>query len=194
MKIVCLVSGGIDSTTLLFRLKKNKHEIIPLFIDYGQKAAKKEYESSQKACAILGIKLNVIDISGLSSISSGLTDVKISPIDDPIFPNRNLILLSIGTAFALTNSCQVVAIGLIGNTDFTDQTKEFVEKAESVLSTGKNIVIMAPMIELNKLEVVRLAKENNIPLDFTYSCYCGIDEPCNECLSCKDRLNAITIE
>lgn len=194
MKIVCLLSGGIDSTTLLFRLKKNRHDVIPLFINYGQKAAKKEYEASQKACKILGIKLNVIDIPGLSIISSGLTTNEISPIDTPVFPNRNLILLSVGAAFAQTNSCQMIAIGLIEGTNFSDQTKEFVKRTELSLSTEQNITILAPMIELNKLEVVRLAIENRIPLDFTYSCYFGLDEPCNECLSCKDRLNAFMVE
>jgi len=194
MKIVCLLSGGIDSTILLFRLKKNGHEIIPLFINYGQKAAKKEREAAQKACEILDIKLNVIDIPGLSTISSGLTTNEISPIDTPVFPNRNLILLSLGAAFAQTNSCQVIAIGLIEGTNFSDQTREFVKKLESTLSMEQNISILAPMITLNKLEVVRLAKENKIPLDFTYSCYFGLDTPCNECLSCKDRSNAFMIE
>lgn len=196
MKIVCLLSGGIDSVTLLFRLKKNEHDVIPLFINYGQKSAQKEYEAANTACKILGIQLHTIDVSGLASIPSGLTDKEQSHIENPLFPARNMILLSIATAFAVSKSIQVIAIGIVGDTHFPDQTNEFLNAAESALyfSTDKNIKILAPLVKLNKLEVVRLAKENAIPLDFTYSCYLGSEKPCNECLSCKDRMMAFKLE
>lgn len=194
MKIVCLLSGGIDSTTLFFRLRKNEHELIPLLVNYGQKAFKKEFEAVQHICEISELSPNIIDISGLSSISSGLTNNNESPIDNPIFPNRNLILLSVAAAFAENQSCQVIAIGLIGDSSFADQTKDFVRDAEVALSHGHSITILAPMIELNKLEVVRLAKENNISLDFTYSCYFGGNEHCGKCLSCIDRKKVFEIE
>ena len=194
MKIVCLLSGGIDSTILLFRLIKNEHDVLPLFVNYGQKATKKELEAATKACKLLKLKLNVVDISGLSSISSGLTNAKISPIKNPVFPNRNLILLSIASAFAANQSCHVIAIGITEGSDFADQTKKFVKDAELALSHGRKITILYPLIKLNKLEVVRLAKENNIPLDFTYSCYCGTNVPCKKCLSCRDREKVFDIE
>ena len=89
MKIVCLVSGGIDSTTLLFKLHKNKHQIIPLFINYGQKSNKQEENAAMNVCKSLKLKLNKIDISGLSVIKSGLTTKKISVVES-FFPNRNI--------------------------------------------------------------------------------------------------------
>ncbi len=194
MKIVCLISGGIDSTVLLFRLAKNKHQIIPLFVNYGQKAVKKELESAKKTCQILKLKLHVIDLSGLSAIPSGLTNTRISAIKNPIFPNRNLILLSIASAFAAIKSCFVISIGIIGGSDFADQTKKFVKDSEIALSYGRKITILTPLIELNKLEVVRLAKENQIPLNFTFSCYSASSEPCKKCLGCIDRMKVFEIE
>ena len=194
MKIICLVSGGIDSTTLLFRLIKNDHKVIPLFVNYGQKAIKKELLAAKRICRSLKLKMHVIDASGLSSISSGLTDNSISSIKNPFFPNRNLILLSIGSAFAINHSCAVIAIGFIAGSDFADQSKIFLKHAEKILSYGRKITILAPMIELNKLEVVRLAKEYKIPLNFTYSCYSGKEKPCKRCLSCIDRKNVFKIE
>lgn len=193
MKIVCLLSGGIDSTTMLFRLMRNRHDVLPLFVNYGQKAAKKELEAAAKACKLLNLQLNIIDISGLSSISSSLTD-KDTTSKNPFFPNRNLILLSIAAAFSANQSCNVISIGTVGGTDFADQTKEFVIDAELALSHGRKIEVFAPLTELNKLEVVRLAKENGIPLDFTYSCYLGHDLPCGKCLSCIERKNVHEIE
>lgn len=193
MKVVCLLSGGIDSTTMLFRLMRNEHDIFPLFVNYGQKAAKKELEAAIKACELLSLQLNIIDISGLSSISSSLTD-KDAPLENSFFPNRNMILLSVAAAFSANQSCNVISIGTVGGTGFADQTRKFVVDAELALSHGRRITVLAPLTELNKLEVVRLAKENCIPLDFTYSCYMGDDLPCGKCLACIERKNVLEIE
>ena len=196
MRIVCLLSVGIDSVVLLFRLKKSGHDLIPLFINYGQKSLKKELESATIACSMLDLHLEVIDISGLSSIPSGLTNSEYSPIDYPVFPARNMILLSIAASFAFSKSIQVIGIGVLNDSPFPDQTKFFLTAAENVLtmSVDSNLKILAPLSDLNKLEVVRLAKENNIPLGFTYSCYFGLEKPCGKCLSCKDRQQVFNIE
>ena len=193
MKVVCLLSGGIDSTTMVFRLMRNKHDVLPLFVNYGQKSAKKELEAATKTCELLNLQLNIINISSLSSISSSLTD-KDATSKNPFFPNRNLILLSIAAAFSANQSCDVISIGIVGGTNFADQTREFVVDAELALSYGRKITVLAPLIELNKLEVVRLAKKNGIPLDFTYSCYLGYDLPCGKCLACIERKNVLEIE
>lgn len=193
MKIVCLVSGGIDSTTLLFKLHKNKHQIIPLFINYGQKSNKQEENAAMNVCKSLKLKLNKIDISGLSVIKSGLTTKKISVVES-FFPNRNLMLLSIATAFSSNHMCNAIAIGIIGDTNFLDQTEKFVDDAEITLSYGRKIIVLAPLIKLNKLEVIRLAKINNIPLNFTYSCYLGKSKPCQKCVGCIDRKQVFDIE
>ena len=196
MKIICLVSGGIDSVVLLFKLKKNNHHIIPLFINYGQKSFKKEFKAATIACEKLNLNLEKIDIPGLSLIPSGLTSIKHSPIVNPIFPARNMILLSIAASFAVSKSIQIIGIGILGDSNFPDQTKEFIDNAEQALSssTGVKFNIFAPLSTLNKLEVVRLAKENKIPISFTYSCYLGSEKSCNECLSCKDRQQSFKIE
>ena len=193
IKIVCLISGGIDSTVLFFMLAKNNHDIMPLFINYGQKAAKQEKKAAIKSCDILKLQLNTINISGLSSISTGLTDENLF-VSNPFFPNRNLILLSMAGAFSVNHSYDVLAIGVIGGTNYSDQTKEFVNDAETVLSYNRKTVVLAPLVNLNKLEVVRLSKINNIPLNFTYSCYLGNEKPCYECSGCIDRKKVFELE
>ena len=189
MKITCLISGGIDSITLLHRLKIEDHKIFPLYINYGQKAHKKEFSCVSNACAKLGLSLNCIDISNLHLISSGLTSKDISSIDEPIFPNRNLILLSIAASFAFDNDCNIIAVALLGDSAFPDQTKEFIKNTEITISSslGTKMKIWSPFIQLNKLEVVRLAKKYQIDLNQTYSCYEGTEEPCGQCLGCQDR-------
>lgn len=191
MKAVCLVSGGIDSTVLLFRLQKDGYKIIPLHFNYGQKAEKLERQAVEQICKTLHLKPEIIDVSGLRLIPSGLTDPDISPVTQPIFPCRNLLFLTLAAAYATTKAIDVIAVGFLGDSLFPDQTKEFVKKAEIIISdaVGNRISILVPFIELNKLEVIRLAKKYNISLDITYSCYAGTTPPCGNCLSCIDRKN-----
>ena len=196
MKITCLASGGMDSTVLLHRLKVENHKILPLYVNYGQKAHKKEFRCISDQCSKLGLSLNCIDISNLHLISSGLTSKHISSVDKPIFPNRNLILLSIATSFAFDNNCDIVAIALLGDSTFPDQSKEFVKNTEIVISSslGAEMKIWTPFIQLNKLEVIRLAKKYQVDIHQTYSCYEGTEEPCEQCLGCKDRRSVLQIE
>ena len=193
MKVVCLASGGIDSTIILFMLKKENHKIFPLYIDYGHKSASMEKKSLEKICEQLTVKLKFFELKDLSSIYSGLTDPAISPLENPYFPNRNLLFLTIASAYAYQNSIKIISIGLIDNVIFPDQTKKFVKGAKESISTslGYNIKILAPLMELDKREVIGLAKLHQIPLKLTYSCYVGNKEHCGKCKACQERDLAI---
>lgn len=188
MKVICLSSGGIDSSVILYMLKQEKHEIFPLYIDFGHKSAQMEIKSLRDICTKLQLQPKIIQLKELSFIKSGLTDKNISHISAPYFPNRNLLFLTIAASYGYQKSINVVSIGLLDNVVFPDQTKKFVMDSEKILSTsmGKDIKILAPLIELDKKEVIGLAKKHNIPLEITYSCYSGI-EPCGECKACLER-------
>lgn len=196
MKIVCLVSGGIDSSVLMFLLQKKGHEIFPLHINYGQKSEKMESQSYNKICEFLNLKPIVIDAKGLKEIESGLTTSELSPIQNPLFPGRNLLFLVIGSGYAFSKSIKTISMGFLDNSVFPDQTKEFVKKSEELLNLTLNydITILTPMIDLDKREVINLAKKYNFPLDLTYSCYLGTDPPCGKCHACTDVLKASTSE
>lgn len=188
MKVVCLASGGIDSSVLMFMLKKSNHEVCPLHINYGQKAEKMELKSVQEICKILNLSLEVIDVPGLAKISSGLTDPHISVSEYPLFPARNLLLLAIGSSYASTKSIEVISIGLLANPIFPDQTIKFVKSTENAINDAMGTMkILVPFIELNKREVVGLAKKYEFPLNLTYSCYEGLENPCGKCASCQER-------
>ena len=189
MKVVCLASGGIDSSVLMFMLKKSNHEVCPLHINYGQKAEKMELKSVQEICKILNLSLEVIDIPGLAKISSGLTDLHISASEHPLFPARNLLLLAIGFSYASTKSIGVISIGLLANPVFPDQTIKFVKSLENTINDAMStsMKILVPFIELNKREVVSLSKKYEFPLNLTYSCYEGLENPCGKCASCQER-------
>ena len=116
-----------------------------------------------------------------------------SPLENPYFPNRNLLFLTIASAYACQNSIKIISIGLIDNVIFPDQTKKFVKGTEESISTslGYNIKILAPLMELDKREVIGLAKLHQIPLKLTYSCYVGNQEHCGKCKACQERDLAI---
>ena len=189
MEAVCLVSGGIDSTFLLRRLAQLKYTLNPLFFNYGHNACKIERKTVSDICNGLNLSLEELDISDISRTRSGLTNLSISRTKDAYFPGRNLLFLTIACTYAVKNNIEVVAMGLVGGTSFPDQSVEFVKMATMAITKGlaKKIVILTPLIELNKLEVVRLAAKFSVTIGDTYSCYSGDEKPCNKCDSCMER-------
>jgi len=189
MKIVCLASGGIDSSILLLMLKKDGHEILPLYINYGHKANKWETKSFRNVCEYLQIKGKEIDLVNLNVVKSGLTDEKISSIDHPTFPLRNLILTTIAASYAFNKATRIIALGFLKNSVFPDQKKDFIQKTEETISSaaGQEMKLMSPFIDMDKNEVIHLAKKYRFPLDITYSCHSGTKVPCGECMGCIER-------
>lgn len=193
MKIVALASGGVDSSVMMFLLKKEDHELLPLFIDYGQLARKREWEACQNFCQYLGLKPHRMDISKFGkSIPSGITNSSLDIEKDAFLPTRNLLFLTLGASYGYAKSAYIVAIGLLSNPIFPDQTVEFVQISQKSISTalGADIRILTPLISLNKTDIFGLARKYGLPLDLTYSCHSGSEKPCGVCISCKERMVA----
>jgi len=193
MRVVALASGGVDSSVMMLLLKKEGHELFPLFIDYGQLAREKEWTACQNICRYLRLEPHRIDISEFGkSIPSGITNRKFDIEKDAFLPTRNLLFLTLGAAYGYAKSTYTIAIGLLSNPIFPDQTIEFVQTAQKSIgiSLGVGMRILAPMISLNKFDTLRLARKYELPLDLTYSCHTGNDEPCGQCISCKERMAA----
>ena len=209
MRVVCLTSGGVDSTVLLHMLSKSS-VALPLFVDYGQEAVRPEKTAAEAACGPLGLRLAVVRVRGLLDgpapgrrggrggpgrhDGSGQEVQGANPGEggaSPYVPKRNMLLLSAAASLARLNSCDAVAIGTIRGVAYGDQTEEFVQKAEAALSADGRIVVMAPLAGMDKVEVGRLARVNGVPLHLTYSCDVGRDEQCGSCAGCRDRRAAL---
>ncbi|MCI5210756.1 MAG: 7-cyano-7-deazaguanine synthase [Candidatus Electrothrix sp. ATG2] len=190
MGIVNLASGGLDSSLITMLSVEEGVDVYPLFIDYGQLAAKKEWE----ACLVVHDKLcfpkpSYMDLSGFGKlIVSGLTfsgkDIK----EEAFTPGRNLLFLLAASSYAVQMGANAVTIGLLSEelSLFPDQTGVFLEKAEEAIeeAMGQNISVVAPLIEFKKADVIALAKEKG--LIGTYSCHAGTEVPCGECISCLE--------
>ena len=193
MRVVVLSSGGLDSSIMMSLFKKRGYQIFPLFIDYGQLAATVEWKACQRISRYLSLEPKRMDIHGLGSvIPSGLTNQDLDIKEKAFLPTRNLLFLTLGAAYGYSKSAHVIAIGLLSNPIFPDQTSEFIHKAEKTISKalGLDISILTPLISLNKVDIIQLARRHNLPIDYTYSCHSGLQKPCGRCISCEERLAA----
>lgn len=190
MKVVALVSGGLDSTVMSLLLKKDGFEILPIFIDYGQRARTREWQACRKLLKIKSLPApKKLDFQSLGkNIKSGLTDKNLDVFADAFLPGRNLYFLLLAASIAVQKQADAVAIGLLSeaNSQFPDQTQSFLAQAESTLSLtmGRQIKIIAPLIDLEKRDVVRLGK--NLRISGTYSCHFGSKRPCGKCIACRE--------
>lgn len=194
MGIVTLVSGGFDSTLMSLMAQEEGVALFPLFVDYGQLGAAKEWQ----ACKQLHEKHNLpevtrMDLSGFGkTIPSGLTDPKLRINEDAFLPGRNLLFVLAGAAHAFKVQAESVALGLLDPVDhlFPDQTKRFVEECENMIETamGRRISILTPLIECSKSDVLTMARARG--LQDTYSCHAGGDTPCGVCVACVEIASA----
>lgn len=190
MSFVNLVSGGLDSTLIGVMAKEDQIDHFPLFVDYGQRAAAKEWETCQAIHRQLGLpEPKRMDLSGFGQvIASGLTNVSMDVKKDAFTPGRNFLFLLAGSAYAYQVGASSVAIGLLAEqfSLFPDQRQPFLAQAEQAIATamGRPTRVLTPLIEFGKADVVRLAMERNVV--GTYSCHTGNNQPCGHCIACLE--------
>lgn len=194
MAIVTLVSGGVDSTVMSLLAHEEGLQIHPLFVDYGQRAVREEWRTCRSLFKRYRLpaprKLNLSGFGKL--VSTGLTSKKFDVVAQVFLPGRNLLLLLVGGAYAAHIGAHEVAIGLLDERQrlFEDQSRNFLERAESILrtATAAPITVRAPLIEFSKRDVLELARRKGV--SGAYSCHAGTKRPCGKCLSCRERQNA----
>ena len=188
-----MVSGGLDSTLIGVMAKEEGIEHYPLFIDFGQRAAYREWETCKAVHSTLGLPNPMrMDLSGFGNvIASGLTceslDVKINAFT----PGRNLMFLLMGSAYAYQKEASGVAIGLLTEelSLFPDQRLQFIVQAELAIAEaiGHRIRVLTPLIEFSKADVIKLSQSKGIV--GTYSCHTGNEQPCGRCIACLELKN-----
>jgi 7-cyano-7-deazaguanine synthase len=192
--IVTLVSGGYDSTLMSLMAQEEGVELFPLFVDYGQLGAAKEWEACKRLHEKHGLPtVTRMDLSGFGkTIPSGITDSRLRINEDAFLPGRNLLFVLAGAAHAFKVQAHGVAIGLLDPVQhlFPDQTREFVQACEATIEVGlgRRIRVLTPLIEFSKRDVLAMALARG--LKDTYSCHAGTEEPCGVCVACVEIMNA----
>ncbi|MDH7593741.1 MAG: 7-cyano-7-deazaguanine synthase QueC [Methanomicrobiales archaeon] len=204
---VCLISGGMDSTTAAYLAKRQGFGIIGLHINYGQRTEERERRCARTIAELLGAReFMEVDIGYLLQIGrSSLTDRSIEvedydPSDEDLpttyVPFRNANLLSIATSLAEARGAEAIFIGAQAQdySGYPDCRREFMEAFQRAIDLGTSprthIRLIAPFLEMNKTEILRLGLSMGVPYGQTWSCYRGGDLACGRCGSCHFRRSA----
>ena len=198
--IVCC-SGGLDSTAVAYILKAQGHNITLAHFRYGCLAEEQEIKRVEKIAKHGGFGFELIDMPKVMSgtITEGTyhtDDVEGVEYAYDWVSARNLLMLSILTAFAETNNYGYIAFG--GNLEesgaFPDNEQEFSRMFNNLLpysvQNGLKIELLSPVAHLMKHEIVKQGIEVNTHFELTWSCYGGNQKHCGDCAPCFMRKTA----
>lgn len=203
-RTVVVFSGGLDSTTLLYHLLAEGHEVKALTINYKQRHSK-EILCATAICNDLRIEHRILELPGLAGIfgtnalTSEVLKVPTGPyqegtIEVTTVPNRNMILLSLAIGWALSLKYDGVAFGAHAgeHTNYPDCKPPFAAAMNAVAHVCDNqaITVHSPFILWNKGHIVQRGLELGVPFEKTWSCYEGREFHCGKCSTCLDRLAA----
>lgn len=203
MSSVIIVSGGMDSVTLLHDIHSLGEEIYAITFDYGQRH-KKEIDYAKWNCDKLNIPHKIIPLSVLNEIApSSLTrnDSEIPEgeydgenMKQTVVPNRNMVMLSLAAAYAIGIGATKLYYGAHSgdHTIYPDCRPEFVTAMNKALSLcdWHQIELVVPYLNGNKETILRRGYELGVDYAYTWTCYNGREKACGKCGSCDERLAA----
>jgi len=211
MKAVAVISGGLDSTTMAYLLRRDGYTLEAISFNYGQRHIK-ELQGAQRVASELGAPWTLIDLeaAGIARCLAGsaLTDPGVAVPDGhyadesmraTVVPNRNAIMLTIASALAASSGAEAVAFGAHAGDHpiYPDCRPEFVDQFQSMVSIAMQGVaevrVLAPFINMTKHEIVRLGYQLGVPFEETWSCYKGGDAHCGHCGACVERCEAFEV-
>jgi len=199
---VLLASGGLDSTTLSYWLRARNIDFTPLFIDYGQHCAKTELSTLRQVLPPgYASRLEVVTVADVyRGCKSRLIDEAdlwkdMVTHEDLYLPYRNLLLLTVGAAFAQARGCSVVYSAFINSNHAQeiDCTAEFFNRLAVLLTDYGTVQIKMPFRDLSKYEVAKIGISSGAPIGRTFSCQASSEVPCGACPNCVDRLEALQL-
>lgn len=204
-KAVLLLSGGLDSTTVLAKAIADGYEVYALSFDYGQRHDV-ELEAARRIARSMGVKEHKVIPMDLRSLGgSALTDDSIDVpttesegIPATYVPARNTVFLSIALGWAEVLGAQTLFIGVsaVDYSGYPDCRPEFISAFERLanLATrmgveGQVLTVQAPLLNLTKAATVNLGLSLGVDYSMTVSCYQAnvAGEACGLCDSCRLR-------
>lgn len=203
MDSLIILSGGMDSVTLLYEYQKDIS--IAVTFDYGSNHAQREIECAKYHCEKLGIKHIIIPLQFMKQYfkSSLLQSSEMIPdghytdesMKSTVVPFRNGIMLSIACGIAESNELKQVLIANHAGDHaiYPDCRKEFIKSMSDAMANGtyEHIKVFAPYTSLSKTQIARIGKKIGIDYSKTYSCYKGGEKHCGTCGTCVERKEAL---
>jgi 7-cyano-7-deazaguanine synthase len=210
-KAVILLSGGLDSSTVLYQARQDGYICYALSFDYQQRH-QRELIAAQKIAKLAAVaEHQVVNFDLRRWGGSALTDRSIDlPIDRDLgqmateipvtyVPARNTIFLSFALSYAEVLGAERVYIGVnaLDYSGYPDCRPDYIQAMQAVFTLGtkqgregQTIAISTPLIQLPKTAIIQLGDRLGVPWAETWSCYGGDELACGVCDSCRLRLAA----
>lgn len=202
-KVVVVYSGGMDSFTVLHNAIKSGADVFAISFNYGQKHSK-ELVVAHEVCQALNVSHKIVDISSINSLMAGSSLT--SDIDIPeghyeddnmkstVVPNRNMVLLSMAIAYAVSLEASAVHYGAHSGDHhiYPDCRPEFVHamNAVSLIANYQPVEVVTPYLNNTKGEILAAGLAMGLNYIDTWTCYNGREKACGKCGSCVERLEA----
>ncbi len=204
-KAVILLSGGLDSATVVAMAKADGYACYTMSFDYGQRH-RAELQAAERVARQLGViehKVIGLDLNGMGG--SALTDESIAVPESPsegipvtYVPARNMVFLSLALGWAEVLDARDIFIGVnaVDYSGYPDCRPEFVEAFERManLATkagveGNGFRIQAPLQYLSKAQIIQVGVARGVDYGLTVSCYQADEQgrACGKCDSCRLR-------
>jgi 7-cyano-7-deazaguanine synthase len=202
---ILILSGGVDSTTMLYDYKDRI--AMAISFDYGSNHNAREIPFARMHCERLGIRHITIPLEFMSAYfhSSLLSGDDAIPeghyadenMKSTVVPFRNGIMLSIAVGMAESNDLQYVMMANHGgdHTIYPDCRPEFVDAFNAAASAGtyNGVKLFSPYTNLTKAQIAARGKELGIDYSETWSCYRGGEHHCGRCGTCVERREAFAL-
>ena len=203
---VIILSGGLDSTTLLHQLVQEGWQLKALSFDYGQKHSK-ELECAALQAKKFNIEHEICSIDFMNDLfkSNLLKSGEAIPeghyedesMKQTVVPNRNMILISIAAGYALSNEATHLFYGAHAgdHTIYPDCRPEFIEQLAKTLELcdWNELALQAPFQDLDKAQIVKIGHDLDVDFTQTWTCYKGLEKACGVCGSCTERIEAFEL-
>lgn len=193
MKVVVPVSGGIDSTVLLALALSEGHTVYPLFLDLGQRARRWEYGAVRQTVRWYHLDVKRLRFRDFGRML-GLPSLRPQSYDEAFVPDRDTLVASVATAYAMTLDAEQVWHGTVGSDAYgtTD--------ADYLIALGNTIRIgnrgwnpprhLAPFLFWKKPDVITVGQKIGAPFHLTWTCWDNVRPVCGACPKCASRSEA----
>lgn len=208
-KCLVVLSGGMDSTTLLelAHQERGPGKVGAVSFDYGQRH-KKELQFAKQYCKSLGVPHSTISLEALNetlsnSALTGDIEVPEGHFEDDnmkvtVVPNRNMILMAVAAGKAVNDGYQIIAYAAHAGDHaiYPDCRTEFADAMSEALKLchyDDGIELWRPFMDLRKEDIAELGSNLGVDYRMTWSCYKGGEKHCGRCATCVERKEAFTL-
>lgn len=195
MKTVLLLSGGLDSTTLLYFLRSIRREVTSVALDYEQRHGERELAAARA----IDPGVRVLKFPRLQSVRPEIPDghYEDEAMKAMVYPNRNMVMLALAVGVAVDMKAHEVAYAAHSGDHaiYPDCTPTFISLMGQAIRAGNwhPVDLRTPFQNLKKADIVRMGASLSVPFELTWSCYRGGERHCGTCGTCYERREAFQL-